>query len=255
MSTIAVIPARYGSTRFPGKPLADICGKPLIAHVIDRAREAATVDEVVVATDDGRIVEAVKACDARAVMTSPHCPSGTDRIAEAIEDYPDATIILNLQGDEPLMSPEVIDQTVTALSVDMDSAVATAMIPITCREDFESPHVVKVVCDQEGRALYFSRAPIPCLIRAEDADLARFNPGDAGFWGYKHFGLYVYRREPLLEFVDLEPSRLECTEKLEQLRFLENGMQIRVVQVEVDSIGVDTPEDLEKVRAIMKKRQ
>jgi 3-deoxy-manno-octulosonate cytidylyltransferase (CMP-KDO synthetase) len=272
MTTLAIIPARYGSTRFPGKPLADLCGKPLIAHVVERAREARRVDEVIVATDDERILRAVEAHGGRAVMTSPDCASGSDRIVEVAAKFPQAALIVNVQGDEPLMPPEVIDRAIEALESDPECAVSTTMIRIANEEDYRSPHVVKVVCDREGRALYFSRSPLPNLTRATEEEKqtygAQFGGGasdksDASdrsdvsdtpaipFWGFKHFGLYVYRREALLKFVSMPPAALERIEKLEQLRFLENGMRIRVVETTLDSIGVDTPEDLERARRIM----
>jgi 3-deoxy-manno-octulosonate cytidylyltransferase (CMP-KDO synthetase) len=272
MTTLAIIPARYGSTRFPGKPLADLCGKPLIAHVVERAREARRVDEVIVATDDERILRAVEAHGGRAVMTSPDCASGSDRIVEVAAKFPQAALIVNVQGDEPLMPPEVIDRAIEALESDPECAVSTTMIRIANEEDYRSPHVVKVVCDREGRALYFSRSPLPNLTRATEEEKqtygAQFGGGasdksDASdrsdvsdtpaipFWGFKHFGLYVYRREALLKFVSMPPATLERIEKLEQLRFLENGMRIRVVETALDSIGVDTPEDLERARRIM----
>jgi 3-deoxy-manno-octulosonate cytidylyltransferase (CMP-KDO synthetase) len=254
MKTIAVIPARFASTRFPGKPLAQIAGRPMIAHVIDRALEARSVDEALVATDDERILEAAKACGVRAFMTSPEHPSGTDRIAEVVRLIPDAEYIVNLQGDEPLMPPSVVDLAVEALKADPDCAVSTAMIRIAREADHLSPHVVKVVCDCRGRALYFSRSPLPSLVRAGKPDLAELEADGRPFFGFKHFGLYVYRRAPLLEFVRLQPSPLERIEKLEQLRFLENGMPIRVVEATVDSVGVDTPEDLERVRPILEER-
>ncbi len=258
MSVLAVIPARYASTRFPGKPLADLCGKPLVVHTCERAREAKRVDEVVVATDDVRIAEAVEAYGFRAVMTSADCPSGTDRIAEVVANCPDASIVVNVQGDEPLIAAEVIDRAVEALEADPACAVSTAVIRIARREDFESPHVVKAVLDLSGRALYFSRSMVPNLTRASAEDLALFAPaGDAAapaFLGFKHFGLYVYRREALLRIVQLSPSPLERVEKLEQLRFLEHGFGIRAVETALDSIGVDTPEDLEAARVVLEKR-
>ncbi|HBF34614.1 TPA: 3-deoxy-manno-octulosonate cytidylyltransferase, partial [Candidatus Sumerlaeota bacterium] len=247
------IPARYASTRFPGKPLADLLGKPLIAHVIERALEAKSVQGVLVATDDERIASAVEAHGkAKAVMTSPDCASGSDRIAEVVAKFPDADIIVNVQGDEPLMPAEVIDQAVAALVSDPNCAVSTAKIRITNEADFLSPNVVKVVCDLEGRALYFSRSPIPSLSRAPEL---RFQEEDKTYTAYpptyKHFGLYVYRRDALLQFVKMPPTPLELLEKLEQLRFLENGYSIRVVETTLDSIGVDTLEDLERARQIM----
>ncbi len=249
MQTLAVIPARYGSTRFPGKPLADLCGKPLVVHVADRASEAKTVDEVIVATDDQRIVKAVEAHGYHAMMTSPDCPSGSDRIAEIAAACPAAEIIVNVQGDEPLMPPSVIDNAVRALINDENVSVATAMIRLQSAEDFNDINVVKVVTDQRGRALYFSRSPIPSLSRATGDDTAALADGD--FYGFKHFGLYAYRRDALLAFVAMTPTPLENIEKLEQLRFLENGHSIAVVETTLDSIGVDTPQDLKAASALM----
>lgn len=261
MSVIAIIPARYGSTRFPGKPLADLCGKPLVVHVADRASEADTVDEVVVATDDERIRKAVQDHGYKAVMTSPDCATGTDRIAEVVAAYPEADIVVNVQGDEPLMPPSVIDRAVAALQGDPECAVSTAMIRLSSEEDFLSPHVVKVVCDLQGRALYFSRSPIPNLTRASDVERAlllpdgqQSDPDAPPFWGFKHFGLYIYRREALLDIVKMPQTPLEQIEKLEQLRFLENGMRLQVVETELNSIGVDTPEDLEAAIILMKEK-
>jgi 3-deoxy-manno-octulosonate cytidylyltransferase (CMP-KDO synthetase) len=277
MTTLAVIPARYGSTRFPGKPLVDLAGKPLVVHVVERAREAKTVDDVVVATDDERILRAVESHGGRAVMTSPDCATGTDRIAQAVAQFPEADIVVNVQGDEPLMPPDAIDRAVEALKADPDCAVSTAMIRIASEKDFLSPHVVKVVCDREGRALYFSRSPIPNLSRITEADVkalgirlealgkateegsSSLRPNASRLMplampAFKHFGLYVYRREALLRFVKMPQTPLERIEKLEQLRFLENGMTIRVVETALDSIGVDTPGDLEQARRILAER-
>ncbi|MFW6286775.1 MAG: 3-deoxy-manno-octulosonate cytidylyltransferase [Candidatus Sumerlaeota bacterium] len=251
MPTLAVIPARYGSTRFPGKPLADLCGKPLVVHVAERASEAGMVDDVVVATDDERIATAAETHGFKAVMTPSDCPSGSDRIAEVANGRPDCDIIVNVQGDEPLMPPSVIDNAVAVLKADGDVSVATAMIRLREERDFLDSNVVKVVTDKRGRALYFSRSPVPALVRASAEDLAMLAPGEAPFRGFKHFGLYAYRREALLEFVKLAPTPLESIEKLEQLRFLENGHAIAVVETTLDSIGVDTPEDLEAARRIM----
>ncbi|NQU43282.1 3-deoxy-manno-octulosonate cytidylyltransferase [bacterium] len=255
MTTVAVIPARYASTRFPGKPLADLAGKPLVLHVVDRAREARTVDDVLVATDDDRIAEVVRGYGVKVAMTSPECPSGTDRIAQAVADMPEAEIIVNVQGDEPLMPPDVIDLAVEALKGDWECSASTAMIRLRTEQDYLSPHIVKVVCDPDGRALYFSRSPLPSLVRAtpEDMGVLKGTEGEP-FWGFKHFGLYVYRRDALFRYVQLPPSPLERIEKLEQLRFLENNMRIRVVETNHDSRGVDTPEDLETAKKMMRNR-
>jgi 3-deoxy-manno-octulosonate cytidylyltransferase (CMP-KDO synthetase) len=247
MTTIAIIPARYAATRLPGKPLADIGGKPLIQWVCERAAACSRVDRVVVATDDRRILDAVQAFGGEAVMTSEHCPSGSDRIAEALTNI-ECDVIVNVQGDEPMMATETIDLAIQALERDGDCRVSTAAIPIHDRADWESPHVVKVVTDARSYALYFSRSPIPNRSRS-GPDVAK--PGAAPVWGLKHFGLYVYRRQALLDFVSWPPSHLEQVEKLEQMRFLDHGYRIRVAETPHDSIGVDTPEDLERVRALL----
>lgn len=243
MRTLAVIPARYASTRLPGKPLADLGGRPLIVRTVEAALRAERVQDAVVATDDERILRAVTEHGHTALMTSPDCPSGSDRIAEVLVERPEAQLILNLQGDEPLMPPETIDAVLEALERDPGAQVATACLPIRQNADFHNPNVVKVVRSASGRALYFSRSPLPCLERADTL------APDAAL-GLKHFGIYAYRREALMRFITLSPSPLEQTEKLEQLRFIENDMPIVVVDAAADSIGVDTPEDLEAARRL-----
>lgn len=260
MKTAAVIPARYGSTRFPGKPLVLLAGKPLVLHVADRAREAKRVEEVIIATDDERIRKVAEDYGVRAIMTSPEAPSGSDRIAEVARELPDLQLIVNVQGDEPLMPPQVIDQALEALEKDWDCAVATAMIPIRREEDFLSPHVVKVVCDRQQRALYFSRSPVPGFSRATRESrqfyyASRLGGDGSPFFGFKHFGLYAYKRQALLEFVKMAPTPLEKLECLEQLRFLENNYTIRLVETELDSIGVDTPEDMATAEELIQKRK
>lgn len=243
---LGVIPARYASTRFPGKPLNIIAGKPLVQHVVERCLEAKTLSEVVVATDDQRIADAVKGF-ARVEMTSADHPSGSDRIAEvAARNSCDA--VVNVQGDEPLIDPEVIDAVANGL---VGSAMSTAATPLTAEDEFENPNVVKVVCDAQGRALYFSRRTIPFL-RDDSATSAAAQMGSFPF--LKHLGIYGFRRDTLLQLVKYPPSPLEMAEKLEQLRALENGISIAVVRVNYESIGVDTPEDAAKVEAILKKR-
>ena len=241
---IGVIPARYASTRFRGKPLALIAGKPLIQHVVERCQQAKSLSEVIVATDDTRIWEvAQNFC--RAEMTAPEHPSGTDRIAEvAARCGCDAAI--NIQGDEPLMDPLVIDAVAGALA---DCEMSTAAVPIKNATDYDNPNTVKVVVSAAGRALYFSRRTIPFLRdaagRSSDEQLAAFP-------FLKHLGIYGYRRETLLRLVKFPPSPLEQAEKLEQLRALENGIQIAVVKVDYDSVGVDVPEDVQRVEKILK---
>lgn len=246
MKVIGVIPSRYASVRLPAKPLVPICGKPLVQWVWEAASRAKTLDDLLVATDDERIARVVEKFGAQVAMTPSECPSGTDRIAAAIRGI-ECDIAVNIQGDEPLMAPENIDACVTALKDDPQAAVATPMIRLTDDADFAAPHVVKVVYDAQGYALYFSRSPIPNVIRAS-ADERAATPA------MKHLGLYVYRREALERFVTLPPSRYERVEKLEQLRFLEAGYKIKMIEVFHDSIGVDTPEDVAKVEAILQQQ-
>lgn len=240
---IGVIPARYASTRLPGKPLVEIAGKPLVRWVWEAARRAKSLESVLIATDDERIAVAARGFGAEVAMTPPECPSGTDRIAAALAGR-EAGIVVNVQGDEPLLNPETVDACVAALLRDEEASVASAMTPIPDEVSFRASSVVKVVTDARGRALYFSRAPIPDMSRlTSEAERA------AAPRPMKHLGLYVYRRAALEEFVRMPPSRYELTEKLEQLRFLEAGHRITMVEVAEDSVGVDTPEDVAAVEA------
>jgi 3-deoxy-manno-octulosonate cytidylyltransferase (CMP-KDO synthetase) len=248
MKVIGVIPSRYASVRLPAKPLVKIGGKMLVQWVWEAASAAKTLSEVLVATDDERIADAVRAFGGTVAMTSPECPSGTDRIAQAVARG-DAGIVVNIQGDEPLMSPDNIDACVNALIADPRASVSTPMVALRSESDYRAIHVVKVVSDAAGYALYFSRAPIPDRSRAGDADS---EPGAS--LAMKHLGLYVYRREALEAFVRMPPSRYERLEKLEQLRFLEAGHRIRMVEVADDSIGVDTPDDVRAVEAVLAER-
>jgi len=246
MKIIGVIPARYASTRFPGKPLHLIAGKPLIQHVVERCQQAASLSRVIVATDDTQIWEvAQKFCDAE--MTRPDHPSGTDRIAEVAARH-DCDGIVNIQGDEPLIDPEVIDQVALGLR---QAEMSTAAARIREAEDLENPNVVKVVVNRAGQALYFSRRTIPF---ARDAARAPVKEQLAAFPFLKHLGIYGYRRDTLLRLVGFPVSRLENAEKLEQLRALENGIEIAVAEVDYDSIGVDAPADAERVERILKSR-
>jgi 3-deoxy-manno-octulosonate cytidylyltransferase (CMP-KDO synthetase) len=226
----AIIPARWGSTRFPGKPLHDIAGKPLIQHVWLRCLEANVFDRVIVATDDMRIVEAAFQFGAEVTLTSAEHQSGTDRIAEVTKKLKKTPLIFNIQGDEPLIDPQLLRRLVKKMQADQETDVITAATAVSSQEA-ENEHVVKVVVDREGFALYFSRSKIP-FARSKD-----------GSGWLRHLGIYGYRRRALLEFVRLAPSPLEATEQLEQLRALENGMKIRVIISKSGSIGVDTPED------------
>ncbi|HEY3027538.1 MAG TPA: 3-deoxy-manno-octulosonate cytidylyltransferase [Pyrinomonadaceae bacterium] len=254
---IAIIPARYKSTRLPGKPLLPIVGRPLVLWVVERALAARHVARAIVATDDRRILEAVTHAGFEARMTGSDHASGTDRVAEVAHSLPDAEIIVNVQGDEPLISPQTIDRAIEALT-ETDTGkveIATTCEPISDRADVSNPAVVKVVIDENGRALYFSRAPIPyqheAVRRHGSLEAALENEEDLLACFRKHTGLYVYRRDFLLKYTSWPQSALERAEGLEQLRALEHGATIKVVAAASRSIGVDTIEDLERVRAIM----
>ena len=241
MRITAVIPARYASSRFPGKPLADILGQPMIRWVYERTARAA-VDRVIVATDDERIFRAVREFGGEVQMTRPDHATGTDRLAEVVARL-ETDLVVNVQGDEPLIDPRMIDQAVAPLRSDASIPMGTLMTPLSSLDEYLNPNVVKVVTDKQGFALYFSRAPIPHP-RDVAADLALSAGEPAAF---KHIGLYVYRRDFLLKYAGMVPTYLETAEKLEQLRALENGYRIKVVETAFDSIGVDTPADLSKV--------
>src|ERR1041384_54088 len=246
MKIVGIVPARYGSTRFPGKPLALIAGKPLIQHVVERCQQARSISEVIVATDDTRIWEvAQNFC--RAEMTRPDHPSGSDRIAEVAARC-DCDAIVNIQGDEPLIESAVIDTVAGALRIDEMSTAATL---IRNPEEYDNPNVVKVVADTAGRALYFSRRTVPYLREAASRSVSEQL---AAFPFLKNLGIYGYRRETLLRLVKFPVSPLEAAEKLEQLRALENGIQIAVVKVDYDSVGVDVPEDVARVEKILSNR-
>lgn len=251
----AIIPARYAATRLPGKPLADLCGKPMVVRTLERALQARSVARALVATDDARVCEAVRAAGYEAVMTREDHHSGSDRLAEVAVMLEVGAIIVNLQGDEPLIDPLTIDRAVEALSGDPACHIATTCEPLHAAADALSPDVVKVVADADGRALYFSRSPVPfprdavrrhgsldAALQAEPALLQSFR---------KHTGLYVYRREFLLDYTRWPQTALEKAESLEQLRALERGAVIRVVEAAGHSPGVDTPEDLARVRAAL----
>ncbi len=237
---VGIIPARYASVRFPGKILTPICGRPLIQWVVERVQQAAALDEVVVATDDERIAAAVRDVGGRAVMTAPEHPSGTDRVAEAAAET-DADIVINIQGDEPLIDAALIDDVARALAEDASWDMATAAAPITDATDVDSASVVKVVWDRDGRALYFSRSPIP-----HDRD------GDAGYDYWRHIGIYGYQAAFLRRVVAEPPCRLELTEKLEQLRALDLGCRMKVIQTNHVGVGVDTPEDVSRVEELLR---
>jgi len=250
LAIVAIIPARFGSTRLPGKPLSDIHGRPMIQHVYERVRQARSVDRVLVATEDPRIADAVRAFGGEAVMTSPRHASGTDRLAEAARALSDSTIVVNVQGDEPMLDPAGIDAVVSAFE-DPGVAMATVSLPLRNVADMLSVNVVKVVTNAAGDALYFSRSPIPCVRDAVGLSGSAAAAVAQGL-ARRHVGLYGYRREALLRFAGWPPSPLEAAEGLEQLRAMHHGLAIRVVAMEGEGgVAVDTPEDLEHVRALL----
>lgn len=246
MRITAIIPARFASTRFPGKPLAEIAGKAMIERVYERVCLCKTIDRVIVATDDQRIYEAVSGFGGEACMTRDDHASGTDRLAEVAEGL-DADLVVNVQGDEPLIDPAMIDAAVKPLKDDPSIVMGTLKSAISDWEEFRDPNVVKVVTDSGGFALYFSRSPIP--FPREEWNKGSAVPSELG--AFKHIGLYVYRRDFLLRFAAMPQSRLEETEKLEQLRALENGYRIRVVETDKICIGVDAPEDVARVERLL----
>lgn len=237
MKVTVIIPARLQSERLPEKPLVDICGKPMVVRVLERAQGARGVDRVVVATDSERIASVVRAAGGEAVLTPADLPSGSDRVAHAARQLDEADVVVNVQGDEPLLASAAIEQLLTAFE-DPSVEMATLARKLTAAE-FENPNVVKVVSNLRGDALYFSRAPIPHLRGGGISPLAR-----------AHVGIYGFRPDFLQRFAELPPTPLEQAERLEQLRALEHGHRIRVVQTDYRAVGVDTPEDLERVRAI-----
>ena len=241
MRTLCVIPARYASTRLPGKPLADICGKPMICRVLERARCARKPDKVIVATDDERIYDAVRAEGGEAILTRADHPTGTDRLAEVAEAYPEVDLIVNVQGDEPLIEPSVIDDLIAPFEMDENLPMATVMVRMDDATEQLNPNNVKVIVDKLGYALYFSRSLVP---------YPRAVAGPV----YKHIGIYAYRRDFLLRYARLEPTPLERAESLEQLRALENGYGIRVLETDCRFVGVDTPEDLALVNKIYREQ-
>jgi len=238
---VIIIPARYASTRFPGKPLVDIGGKSMIQRVWEQARKATLAERVIVATDDDRIANAVRAFGGEVCMTGSEHPSGTDRLAEVARSLPDIKIIVNVQGDEPLISPDLIDAAIKPLLDDEKVEMSTVAYPVADNEKWQSPNQVKVVLDRQGFALYFSRYPIPF----------EREPGEQPAKRLGHAGLYVFKTETLQRIAALEPTPLEMTEKLEQLRALENGIRIKVVVHTHTSPGVDVPEDIAKVEALL----
>ncbi len=238
MKVLCVIPARYASTRLPGKPLSMIAGKPMIQHVYERASLAQLPNEVIVATDSEEVLQAVEAFGGKAVMTSPDHPSGTDRLAEVALMYPEADIIVNVQGDEPMIPPEVIDRLASSFENSEEQQMATLKVRMS-EADYDNPAAVKVVTDLNGFALYFSRSLLPYPRNRQD-----------DYNVFKHVGIYAYRRNFLLTYAALAPTPLERAESLEQLRALENGYKIKVLESDFQGIGVDTPEDLAAVNEL-----
>lgn len=238
----AVIPARYAATRLPGKPLVEIAGKPMIQRVWEQVRQAKNISRVVVATDDDRIRSVVEKFGGEAIMTRTDHATGTDRIAEVAASH-DAGIFLNVQGDEPLVSPEAVDALAEAISSDPEVQLATLAVALKTPADIMDPNIVKVVLDFDDNALYFSRAPIPWVRDKGTATHARH---------LKHLGLYAYRRSALIEYNTLPPGDLERVEQLEQLRWLENGFKIRVAETEHDSVSVDVPEDVARIEKLLR---
>ncbi len=247
-NAVAIIPARFDSTRFPGKPLATLNGKILIQHVYEHASDAKLIDSVIVATDDQRIFDAVTSFGGKAVMTSGSHISGTDRIAEAAADIK-CDVVVNVQGDEPFIRPAMIDDVVDLLYNDTNASISTLATRIIGGDDMRSPNVVKVVVDDDGFALYFSRSPVP-YYRDEWKDFAdvAYNADDMVV--FKHIGIYGYRKDTLLKFSSMPQGRLENIEKLEQLRALACGMKIKVKETKFDTFGIDTEEDLRKAESV-----
>lgn len=239
--TIGIIPARYASTRFPGKLLKEVAGKTILQHTFENAKRCPLIDELIVATDDLRIAKNVKDFNGRVVMTSPSCPTGTDRLVEAVQNNPDlqnCDMIINIQGDEPCMEVEVITKVIEALQNDDLSVMSTAVVPIETEEEALNPSVVKCVINEEGHALYFSRGLIP------HGKNGKFHTEKTY---YQHIGIYCFRPDFLLHYTSLTPTPLQLAEDLEQLKVLEHGYHIHVAIVDSHTIGVDTPEDLKKV--------
>ena len=243
MKVIAMIPARYGATRFPAKLMQDLCGKPVIVHTYQRVKDTQLFEEVYVVTDDDRIEKAISEVGGRVIRSKKEHNSGSDRLAEASQDLP-VDIIVNVQGDEPFTNKENLEKVIDIFAKDIDNTVdvASLMEAITEPEEIANPNNVKVVVNRQNEALYFSRSVIP------------YQRADVGVPYYKHIGIYAYRKAALQRFTELPPSVLEETEKLEQLRYLENGYKIRLALTNIPTIGIDTPDDLEKARIRLSKK-
>ncbi len=243
MNAIGIIPARFYSIRFPGKVLADLCGKPLIQHVYENASASSLLKEVIIATDDSRILEVARVFNANVIMTSKDHSSGTDRIIEVVKKT-DTDIVVNIQADEPMITPDMIDKLVECLDKNKDLNVVTFKKKSHSQDELFNPNVVKVVTNREDFALYFSRAVIPYISEKDSQNC---------LYHYKHIGIYGYRRSFLLKFAELPVLELEKIEKLEQLRILENGFKIKVIETKHETIGVDTRQDLERLKSFWNK--
>ncbi|MFC1666773.1 3-deoxy-manno-octulosonate cytidylyltransferase [Candidatus Omnitrophota bacterium] len=246
MDAIGIIPARYGSTRFEGKLLADFCGKPVIQHTWTNAKKCKSIDDLIIATDDRRIYNCAKGFGAKVIYTSKAHKSGSDRLTEAVISI-DTKVVVNIQADEPLVHPSMIDDVVVPILKDDTIHVVTLCHKIKNEQDFLDPNVVKVVMDRKGFAMYFSRNAIP------------YEVDQGGSWGnrrrsnyYKHIGLYAYSKDFLFTFKSLPQSKLEKIERLEQLRIIENGYRLKVIETKFDTVGIDTPEDLQKATELIK---
>ncbi len=258
MDAIGVIPARFGSTRFPGKVLADILGRPMIQWVWEGVKKAHSLDDLVVATDDEKVLRAVEGFGGKAILTSTQHRTGTDRICEVVNPL-DVKVVVNIQGDEPMLDSSMVDDLARTLLENPEIQMATLMHPIASIDELKDPNVVKVVTDKDGFALYFSRAPIPYLKTRRRTWRGQAEPPSAeargaGHRAFKHIGMYAYTKDFLFTFANLSISALEEAEALEQLRALEHGHRIKVVETKYDSIGVDTPKDLERVRKLLAKK-
>ncbi|MHB8580625.1 MAG: 3-deoxy-manno-octulosonate cytidylyltransferase [Ignavibacteriaceae bacterium] len=243
MMIVGIIPARFASSRLLGKPLADIGGKPMLQHTFESSLKSKLINEIIIAVDDEKVAKVARNFGAKVVITPKEIMTGSDRIAFVAKTLPLAKIIVNIQGDEPFIQGTMIDQAIEPLLFDKSVNVVTLAKRIETIQELKSPSIPKVVFDYQNNALYFSRSPIP-FVRDAKTNFERINIAEI----YKHIGLYVYRKDSLLKFTSLEPTDLEKTEKLEQLRMLENGFKIKVVVTEYDNLAVDTPEDLERAR-------
>lgn len=244
MEAIGVIPARYGATRFEGKLLKDLCGKPVIQHVYERARRARMLDDLIVAADDDRIIEAVEGFGGKAVFTSKSHATGTDRLTEIVNDI-DVRVVVNIQGDEPLIDPLVIDELARTMADDRALVMATVVKKSRSPQEFASRDTVKAIVNERGEALYFTRSSVPTLL----------DPAAPDAFFYKHVGLYAYTKDFLFTFKKLPPSYLERHERLEQLRALEHGYRIQTIETRSETVGVDTPEDLERARTLLRQEE